>query len=149
MYIKLNGVNYYANTGGRQHKQGQPWMIFVHGAGMDHSIWALFNRYHASNGYNTMAIDLPGHGKSGGDALDNVEAMAEWLCALLEAADIDKCVMLGHSLGSLIALETAARRGAGIEKLILLGTAIPMPVGEALLSAGTAWRLINYSVFSA
>ena len=135
MYIELDGVKYYANTGGRQHKQGQPWLVFVHGAGMDHSIWALFNRFHASNGYNTLAIDLPGHGKSGGAALDSVEAMAEWLCALLDAAQIDSCAVLGQRLGCLIALETAARRGDRVTHLVLLGTAVPMPVGEALLGA--------------
>ena len=135
MYIELDGAKYYANTGGREHIKGQPYLTFIHGAGMDHSIWALFNRYHASNGYNTLAIDMPGHGKSGGDALTTVEAMADWLCHLLEAAQIEHTSLAGHSLGSLVALETAARRADCTESLTLMGTAVPMPVGEPLLNA--------------
>lgn len=135
MYIEMNGVKYYANTGGREHAEGKSFVTFIHGAGMDHSIWVLFNRYLASNGYNTLAIDMPGHGLSGGDAPDSVEEMAEWLCNLLASAGIEKTSLFGHSLGSLVALEAASRNPAGVERLLLLGSAAPMPVGEALLSA--------------
>lgn len=138
MQIDIDGTEYYANTGGHRHVEGQPCLVFIHGAGMDHSTWALYNRYFASNGFNTLAIDLPGHGYSGGRPLETVEDMAAWLCRLLDTREVANFSLLGHSLGSLVALEVASRMAGRISRLLLLGTAVPMPVGEPLLSAARA-----------
>ena len=43
--------------------------MFVHGAGMDHSVWPLQARHFAYRGWNALAVDLPGHGRSGGELL--------------------------------------------------------------------------------
>ena len=134
MYYELDGEKIFASNGGVEHKPGQPTIVFVHGAGMDNTIWVLYNRFFARAGFNTLAIDLPGHGKSAGDALDSVEEMASWLNTLLAHSGLQNISLVGHSLGSLVALQ-AASAGDTIDKLVLLGTACPMPVGEALLDA--------------
>ena len=55
------------------------------------------------------------------------------MIALLDALGVDQAALVGHSFGSLIALEAAARAPARVSHLALVGTAFPMPVSPALL----------------
>ena len=72
----------YAYTGARRLDAGQARRsVFVHGAAHDHSVWALQSRYFAHHGCNVLAVDLPGHGRSGGAALATIEAIADWIRA--------------------------------------------------------------------
>jgi len=135
MRFTVDGQEVYAATGADAHQPGKPWITFIHGAGCDHTVWVLFARFFSRNGFNVLAPDLPGHGKSAGGPLITVEQMAQWLSRLLAAANIDSTVLVGHSLGSLVALEAAAREPQRYTQVVLLGTAVPMPVGEALLNA--------------
>jgi pimeloyl-ACP methyl ester carboxylesterase len=125
----------YAYTGGRTLERALPTVVFIHGAGNDHSVWLLQSRYFAHHRWNVLAVDLPGHGRSGGDALPSVEAIADWICAVLDAVTIDKAALVGHSLGALAALECAARHPARVDRIALIGPAAPMPVAESLLDA--------------
>jgi pimeloyl-ACP methyl ester carboxylesterase len=150
----VNGNDVYAYTGARPLDAALPTAVFVHGAGNDHSAWALQSRYFAHHGWNVLAVDLPGHGRSGGDALPSVEAIAHWIPAVLDATRIDRAALVGHSLGSLAALECAARYPARIAKVALIGPAAPMPVSEALLDAAkrndhSAFELITGWSYSA
>ena len=135
MRAVVDGNDTYAYTGSRSVDPGLPTVVFVHGAGNDHSVWALQSRYFAHHGKNVLAVDLPAHGRSGGAALPSVEALADWIPDLLDAAEIDRAQLVGHSLGSLASLECAARHPERVEKLALIGPAAPMPVSEALLDA--------------
>jgi len=135
MRLVVAGSEVYVYTGSKPPVRTQPSVVFVHGAGNEHSVWALQSRYFAHHGKNVLAVDLPAHGKSGGAALPSVEALADWISALLDAAEIDRAQLVGHSLGSLASLECAARHPERIEKLALIGPAAPMPVSEALLDA--------------
>jgi pimeloyl-ACP methyl ester carboxylesterase len=56
-----------------------------------------------------LVPDLPGHGLSSGPPLRSIEALADWLPCLLDAAGVEQAILVGHSMGSLIALECAAR----------------------------------------
>jgi len=112
----------------------RPALVFIHGAQHDHSVWALQSRFFLEHGWRVLAPDLPGHGRTPGPALASVEAMADWLLALLDAAGIASALLAGHSMGSLVALEAASRAGARARALALLGTAWPMQVSEALLA---------------
>ncbi len=85
-----------------------------------------------------LAPDLPGHGRSGGAPLPTIAAMADWTAALLDAASVSTAHLIGHSMGSLIALETAARHPARVSALSLIGTAATMTVGPDLLKAAEA-----------
>ncbi len=133
MDLELNGQRAYAYTGGKAFNPVLPTAVFIHGAQNDHSVWALQTRYFAHHGFSVLAVDLPGHGRSGGPALPRVEAMADWVNALLDAAGVTKALLIGHSMGSLIALEAAARAPQRIAGLALVGTAYPMKVSPLLL----------------
>ncbi len=139
MQLGIQGHDAYAYTGGKAFDASLPTAVFIHGAQNDHSVWALQTRYFAHHGFSVLAVDLPGHGRSDGPALTSVEAMADWLNALLDAAGVNQAILIGHSMGSLIALEAAARdasqQRARIAGVALVGTAYPMKVSTALLDA--------------
>ncbi len=128
----------YAYTGGKDFDPAQPTVVFIHGVLNDHSVWILQSRYLAHHGWNVLAIDLPGHGKSGGRPPASVEAASAEVLAMLDAAGIPKAALVGHSFGSLIALETAARAPERVSQLVLVGTAFPMRVSPALLEASVS-----------
>ena len=124
----------YAYTGGKPLDTTLPCVVFCHGALHDHSVWTLLARWCAHHGYSVLAIDLPGHGRSPGPMPDSVEASADWLLALLAAAGVrSQATLVGHSMGSLIALEAAARAPDLVQRLVMVGTAYPMKVSQALL----------------
>lgn len=135
MHIQVNNARVYCYTGGKAFATEKPTIVLVHGVLHDHSVWALQSRYLAHHGWNVLAVDLPGHCRSGGAPLTSVDQAADWVLALLDAAGVQKAALMGHSLGSLIALEAAARTPQRISQLVLVGTAFPMPVAPALLQA--------------
>ncbi len=136
--MTVNGHAVHVATGGRAHAAGRPFAVFVHGAGLDHTVWALQSRWLAFRGWNVLAPDLPGHGRSDGAPLADIGAMADWLVALLDAAAAPSAALIGHSMGSLVALEAAARSPTRVERLLLIGSAAKMPVHPDLLAASAA-----------
>ena len=128
----------YAYTGGKDFDPAKPTVVFIHGVLNDHSVWILQSRYLAHHGWNVLAIDLPGHCKSGGEPPASVEEASAAILALLDAAGVKQAALVGHSFGSLIALETAARAPARVSHLVLVGTAYPMRVSPALLDASVS-----------
>ena len=151
MYVQVNGHSSYCYTGGKAFDAAKPTVVFIHGVLGDHSVWALQSRYLASHGWNVLAIDLPGHCRSGGDAPATVEQGADFIGALLDAMGVQRAALVGHSWGSLIAMEAAARLKDRISHLVLVGTAFPMKVSPALIEASLnepekALRMVN--VFS-
>src|SRR6195952_4177939 len=138
MQLSVNGLETFVATGGRQFDTSQPTVVMLHGAGFDHTTWALHSRWFAHHGYGVLAPDLPGHGRSSGAPLPSIDEMADWTAALLDAAGVAKARLVGHSMGSLIALETAARHPARVSALSLIGTAAAMTVGPDLLKADEA-----------
>ena len=109
-------------------------IVFVHGTGMDHTVWTLFARYFLRHGRDVLSIDLPGHGKSKGPLVDSIELLSARLLNYLDSRNVDKFSIVGHSMGSLIALETAAKQPNRVNNLVMIGTAFPMAVSEALLN---------------
>jgi len=138
MQLSVNGIDTFIATGGRPFDASQRTIVFLHGAGFDHTTWALHSRWFAHHGYGVLAPDLPGHGRSSGAPLPTIAAMADWTAALLDAAGAATARLVGHSMGSLIALETAARHPAKVSALSLIGTAATMTVGPDLLTAAEA-----------
>jgi pimeloyl-ACP methyl ester carboxylesterase len=135
MELTVKGKKAYAYTGGKTFDAKLPTVVFCHGAQCDHSVWILQSRYLAHHGYGVLALDLPGHGRAEGPALARVEDIADWIAAVLDAAGVKQASVVGHSMGSLIALECAARHPARIAKIALLATAYPMKVSAELLDA--------------
>ena len=133
MNLNVHGKQAYCYTGGKAFDASRPAVAFIHGAQNDHSVFALQTRYFAHHGFNVLAVDLPGHGRSAGPALASVPEMADWLLALLDAAGVGQAMLVGHSMGSLIALEASHKAPGKVGKLALLGTTYPMKVADALL----------------
>ena len=135
MFFTVNGHNLYAYTGGKAFDAAKPTAILIHGVLCDHSVWALQSRYLANHGWNVLAIVLPGHCRSEGPAPTTVEAAATFIRELMDAAGLQQAALIGHSWGSLIALQTAAQLGNRVTHLALVGTAYPMKVSPALLDS--------------
>jgi pimeloyl-ACP methyl ester carboxylesterase len=145
--LEIDGQTAYAYTGGKPFNARLRCVVFIHGAQNDHSVWSLQSRWFAHHDFAVLAVDLPGHGRSAGNPLPSIEDLADWIELLIEkvmrsgihadgAGDAAPTVALvGHSMGSLAALECASRHPGRISRIALVGTAVPMPVSDALLAA--------------
>ena len=148
MYLSVDDRKTYAYTANRAFDADKPTVVFIHGAANDHSVWALQSRYYAYHGWNAFAIDLPGHGKSAGSPCPSIGETADWVMRLLDAAGAAAAALVGHSMGSLIALETAARHPARVTRLAFFGSGVPMPVSEPLLNASKANDHVAYEMIN-
>jgi len=135
MLLTVDGNSVYAATGGRDFDASKPTIIFIHGAGLDHTCWQLQSRWYAWHGWSVLAVDLPAHGRSEGPPLQSIDAMRDWIFAVMDAAKVRKATLVGHSMGAVIALEAAAANPDRITGLALLGISSSMPVHPALLTA--------------
>ncbi|MGF1476740.1 MAG: alpha/beta fold hydrolase [Geminicoccaceae bacterium] len=140
MELQLAGKRVYVASANRVFDPSEPTVVFVHGAGMDQSVWAAQAPAVAEMGVNALSPLLPGHGRlasklsSEGPVLTTIEAMADWLAQLLAELGIGSAILVGHSMGSLIALSLAARQPDRVRALALLGSAAAMPVHPKLLA---------------
>lgn len=154
MDLNVDGNRVYSYTANHAFNPALPTVVFVHGAANDHSVWALQSRYFAYHGWNALAMDLPGHGKSAGKPLASVLDAAAWIVKVLDVTGAGNSALVGHSMGSLVAMEAAAAHPQRISKIALIGTAVPMPVSESLLAASKAndhlaYEMINVFAHSA
>ena len=135
MEFFLENKKAFAYTAAHELDPKKPTLVFVHGAGLDHSSFGLQSRYFGYHGWNVLAVDLPGHGRSAGPPIPTVAGMAAWVLGVLNSLKIERATIVGHSMGSLVALECAARQPERVERIALIGTAYPMKVGEEFLDA--------------
>ena len=138
MKLRPGGHDTYCYTRDREIDPAADSIVFVHGAGMDHTVWTPFARHFARHGRNVVAVDLPGHGRSAGAPLESIEEISDWLILLLDALAITRAAIVGHSLGSIVALDAAARYPERVRAIALVGTTAPMPVSQAILAAAAA-----------
>ena len=148
MWLDVTGRKVFAATGGKPFDAAKPTVVFIHGNACDHTSWAMQTRWFAYHGYSVLAVDLPGNGRSEGPMLESVEAFADWMPQLLDAAGVQQATLVGHSMGALIALETALRHPSRVSRISLLGFAFPMAVNpelQALADSGayTVVELMN------
>jgi pimeloyl-ACP methyl ester carboxylesterase len=135
MKLTVNGQGTYCYTNGRDIDPDKSSIVFIHGAGMEHTVWTLASRHFARHGRNVISVDLPGHGRSEGEAKKTIEEMSEWIVDLLDALQIQQAALAGHSMGSLVALDCAARHPGRVRVIALVGSISPMPVSQAILDA--------------
>jgi len=129
----IQGNQAFIGNGGKPWLPDQPWILLLHGAQNDHSVWEMQAKTMAQTGWNVVSPDLPCHGQSEGQPLVTINAMADWVASLITELGIINPVIAGHSMGSLIAAELATKSQIGCKQLILLGTSLPMPVSDQLL----------------
>lgn len=140
MEFTLDGAQVFAGTGGRAFDPALATVVMLHGAGMDHTVFAQQARALAHRRRNVLAFDLPGHGRSAGPALESIGAMADWVLSAAARCGAERLRLAGHSMGALVALEAAARGGARVEALALVGVVPEMRVHPDLLAAARAGR---------
>jgi pimeloyl-ACP methyl ester carboxylesterase len=133
MEFQVRGETAYAATGNKPIDPEKKTVLFIHGAGQDHTIWVLPVRYFARHDRNVLAVDLPGHGRSRGPLLKTIEEMSDWVIEVLDAAGIERAAVVGHSMGSLVGLETAGRYPDRVRALAMVGVSIPLAVSDLLL----------------
>jgi len=153
MKLRVHDQEVFIATGNRKFDPDRETVVFIHGTGQDHTIWVLPTRYFARHGKNVLAVDLPGHGRSGGEPLSSVEAMAEWLIAVLDQTGLARAALVGHSLGSLVAIAAAASHPDRVRAIALVGTTVPMRVTDHLLELAeqnsyAAIDILNFRGFS-
>jgi len=127
-----NGTTVSGATGGRDLRNDVPVALLVHGAAMDRSVWSLQTRWLAHHDIAALALDLPGHGASTEPERETIEDYADWLATIAGAWD-QPVHLVGHSMGSFIVLETAARIECA--SVTMIGTAAAMPTHPTLLEA--------------
>ena len=135
MELQLEGARTYLADYGKGFDRDRPTIVFVHGAGMDHSVWPLQARHFAYRGWNALALDLPGHGRSAGEPLRLDPGARRLAVGPDQSFGASAAHLVGHSMGALIALDLAARHRRKIAGIALLGAAPRMPVHPALLEA--------------
>ena len=138
MSISVNGTKAHAATGGMTPPAGAPTLIFIHGVGMDGTVWSMQSRYFARHGHRVLALDLPGHGQSEGLPLGAISEMAIWVASFMDAAEVKTAVVVGHSMGALVALHLASSQPDRVIGLGLLGIADTMPIHPDLQAAADA-----------
>ncbi|MBW2708594.1 MAG: alpha/beta hydrolase [Deltaproteobacteria bacterium] len=116
--LKKAGIGFEA--GFKDFKTNRPTLLMIHGAGGSAQVWR--NQIHPLKvSLNTLAIDLPGHGKTAGKAQNTIDGYAHWLMETLEAFPAPPFLM-GHSMGGAIVQEAAFKRPALMKGIILAST---------------------------
>ncbi len=134
----INQQQVFCSTAGQAIDPDRESVVFVHGAGQDHSIWVLAGRYFARHNRNVLSVDLPGHGRSQGNPLQSITEMVDWLRLVIKAAGISQASIVGHSMGSLVALAMASRFPNEVKSVAMVATAVPMKVSDSLLAMAKA-----------
>jgi pimeloyl-ACP methyl ester carboxylesterase len=135
MEITYEGQPVRIATGGKGHDSDAPGVVLIHGSGMDRTTWQMQSRWLAHHGFRVAAVDLPGHGLSGGEPIQTVEEMGRWTAGLVHELGLAPAHLVGFSTGTYVALEAASQDDTCARSLVLIGTATTMPVHPELLSS--------------
>lgn len=110
-----------------------PALIFLHGSGGDHRVWADAVSHFTKEGRTVFALDMPRHGQSGGPAFSSIEESAAILAAFIDAHEIGSAHLIGHSQGFLSALGYARTHPARVRSICAVASAAKIPVNPALI----------------
>ena len=113
-------------------------ILLIHGSGLTHIVWSLHEQFYTSQGFNVLAIDLPGHGNSEGPSLKSIEEISDWIKSLMFCLSIKKIIIIGHSQGGLTGIDFASRYPELTEKIILVANSYTMPVNQDLIDLAEA-----------
>ena len=128
----------FVSTGGMDFEKEKPSILLMHGSGLTHIVWSLHEQFYVNQGYNVLSVDLPGHGNSDGPSLKSIEEISDWIKSLMKVLDIKKLIIIGHSQGSLVGIDFAARYPDLINGLVLVAGSYKMPVNQDLINYAEA-----------
>ena len=128
----------FVSTGGMNFDKEKPSILLMHGSGLTHIVWSLHEQFYASQGYNILSVDLPGHGNSEGPSLKSIEEISDWIKSLMNVLDITKIIIIGHSQGCLVGIDFAARYENLLSSLVLVAGSYTMPVNQDLIDLAEA-----------
>ena len=113
-------------------------ILLMHGSGLSHIVWSLHEQFYASQGFNVLSVDLPGHGDSDGPSLKSIENISDWVKELMIVTKIEKISFIGHSQGCLVGIDFASRYPELIDKLVLVAGSYKLPVNQDLIDLAEA-----------
>ena len=128
----------FVSTGGIDFNRDKPSILLMHGSGLTHIVWSLHEQFYASQGFNVLSIDLPGHGNSDGPSLTSIDHISDWVKQLMEKLNVRTISLVGHSQGSLVGINFASRYPDLIDKLVLVAGSYKMPVNQDLIDLAEA-----------
>jgi len=128
----------FVSTGGFDFDEKKPSILLMHGSGLTHIVWSLHEQFYASQGFNVLSVDIPGHGNSEGPALKSIEEISNWIKFLMEKINISKITIVGHSQGCLVGIDFASRYSDLISSLVLVSGSYKMPVNQDLIDLAEA-----------
>ncbi len=128
----------FVSTGGMDFDIKKPSILLMHGSGLTHIVWSLHEQFYTTQGYNVLSVDLPGHGNSEGPSLKSIEEISDWIKSFMDVLDIKKLIIIGHSQGSLVGIDFAARYPNLINGLVLVAGSYKMPVNQDLIDCAEA-----------
>ena len=128
----------FVSTGGMDIDKKKSTILLMHGSGLTHIVWSLHEQFYASQGFNVLSVDLPGHGNSEGPSLESIEKISNWVKSLINVLGIKKIIIIGHSQGSLIGIDFASRYPDLISSLVLVAGTYKMPVNQDLIDYAEA-----------
>jgi len=128
----------FVSTGGMEIDTKKPTILLMHGSGLSHIVWSLHEQFYTSQGFNVLAIDLPGHGNSDGPALKSIQEISDWVKNLMKVVNVNKIIIVGHSQGSLVGIDFGSRYPDLIDKLVLVAGSYRMPVNQDLIDLAEA-----------
>jgi pimeloyl-ACP methyl ester carboxylesterase len=116
----------------------KPSILLMHGSGLTHIVWSLHEQFYASQGFNVLSVDLPGHGNSEGPPLKSIQEISGWVKSLMNKIDISKIILVGHSQGCLVGIDFASRYPKLIDSLVLIAGSYKLPVNQDLIDLAEA-----------
>ena len=128
----------FVSTGGMDFDEEKLSILLMHGSGLTHIVWSLHEQFYASQGFNILSVDLPGHGNSEGPSLKSIEEISDWVKSLMNVLDIKKIIIIGHSQGCLVGIDFASRYPNLINDLVLVAGSYKMPVNQDLIDYAEA-----------
>jgi len=157
--VSIGDVDLHYSFNGAPPRADGLSLVLVHGAGGSGADWpATWRADHAAESsdgaltpYPIYAVDLPGHGGSGGNGEDTVDAYARAVARFLDALALDHVLLVGHSMGAAIALSLAAARHPRVAGAALIGGSSRLAVSDAILDGlrnafeATVDSLVKYS----
>jgi pimeloyl-ACP methyl ester carboxylesterase len=115
----------------RRSGDGQDSLLFIHGAGGTHRHWG--SQVQGLRGADRYAVDLPGHGRSTGEGRTSISGYAEVILQLLDAVDLDRVTLVGHSMGGAISQYLALNHPSRVNRMVLVGSGARLRVLPSLL----------------